>query len=330
MVKPLSSYGNSKSEPNTNLSTSISIELYDENGNDISSQVNLTDPIEVIIPRDPNLFIPPMIKQNVSSGFNSEQFNYHYVNITSSFSISVHLEIDPLDDYISYLLVYQFDRLPKWNDYREWTLLSPSNLTKDGLYKYFIDNEKTKDHQSVVFEIRQINPNEISLFQTKSFSLRTLPNVNSKLNFTCDYDVRLYTSGCYYFDKNGNWKSDGLTVGSETNVYQTQCYSKQLKTFSTSLTILPKLIDWNYVFANADFLRNKTVYLTVISISIIYLILLIFSRYKDKKDLEKLGVTPLPDNHRSDQYFYQILVFTGHRKDSGTNSKVKSFSFGII
>ena len=95
-----------------------------------------------------------------------------------------------------------------------------------------------------------------------------------------------------------------LFVGSETNVYQTQCYSKQLKTFSTSITILPKLIDWNYVFATADFLRNKTIYLTVILISIIYLILLIFSRYKDKKDLENLGVTSLLDNHRSDQYFY--------------------------
>ena len=44
------------------------------------------------------------------------------------------------------------------------------------------------------------------------------------------------------------------------------------------------------------------------------LILVIFLRYKDRKDLEKLGVIPLPDNHKSDQYFYQILVFTGQRK----------------
>ena len=327
MIKPLSSYGNSKSQPNTNLSTSISIELFDENGNDISSKINLTNPIEIIIPRDPNLIIPPMILQNVSSKFNNEQFNYHYVNITSSFSISVHIEINPLDENISYLIVYQFDRLPKWNDYHQWKVLSPLNLTKDGIYKYFIDNEQTKDHQSVLFGIRQLKPNEIHSFQTKSSSTTNLPNLNTKFNFTCDYDLRIYTSGCYYLDENENWKSDGLLVGSETSFYQTQCYSKQLKTFSTSLTFFPKLIDWNYVFANADFLRNKTIYLTVISVSIIYLILMIFSRYKDKKDLEKLGVTPLPDNHRNDQYFYQILVFTGQRKDSGTNSKVNLFSF---
>ncbi|CAF4269046.1 unnamed protein product, partial [Adineta steineri] len=44
--------------------------------------------------------------------------------------------------------------------------------------------------------------------------------------------------------------------------------------------------------------------------------------YKDKKDLEKLGVTPLPDNHQSDEYVYEIIVFTGQRKDAGTNSNV--------
>ncbi|CAF3860190.1 unnamed protein product, partial [Adineta steineri] len=48
----------------------------------------------------------------------------------------------------------------------------------------------------------------------------------------------------------------------------------------------------------------------------------IYARYKDKKDLEKLGVTPLSDNYSTDQYFYQMIVFTGHRANAGTNSKV--------
>ena len=71
------------------------------------------------------------------------------------------------------------------------------------------------------------------------------------------------------------------------------------------------------------FFENKTIYLTVICVSIIYLVLMIYARFKDKKDLEKLGVTSLLDNHKSDQYFYQIIVFTGQRKDAGTKSKVK-------
>jgi len=54
----------------------------------------------------------------------------------------------------------------------------------------------------------------------------------------------------------------------------------------------------------------------------IYLLLIIYTRYKDKKDLERLGVIFLSDNDQSDQYLYQILVFTGRRKDAGTKSKV--------
>ena len=96
-------------------------------------------------------------------------------------------------------------------------------------------------------------------------------------------------------------------VGSLTNYYQTQCFSTHLTTFTGGFAVLPAPINWNYVFANADFLRNKTIYLTVICVSIIYIILMIYARFKDKKDIEKLGVTPLPDNHKSDEYFIKLL-----------------------
>jgi polycystin 1L2 len=111
-------------------------------------------------------------------------------------------------------------------------------------------------------------------------------------------------------------------VGSLTNHYQTQCFSTHLTTFAGGFLVLPEPVNWNYVFANADFDKNKTIYLTVICVFIVFLLLIIYARYKDKKDLEKLGVTALPDNHKQDQYFYQIIVFTGHRKDAGTQSKV--------
>ncbi len=110
-----------------------------------------------------------------------------------------------------------------------------------------------------------------------------------------------------------------------TNHYQTQCFSTHLTTFAGGFLVLPTPINWNYVFANANFTKNKTIYLTMICVCVIYLLLIIYARYKDKKDIEKLGVTPLPDNHKVDQYFYQIIIFTGQRKDSGTESKVKFY-----
>jgi hypothetical protein len=113
-----------------------------------------------------------------------------------------------------------------------------------------------------------------------------------------------------------------IKVGEKTNHYQTQCFSTHLTKFASGFLIVPEMPDWKYIFANADFMKNKTIYLTVISVSIIYMILIIYARFYDKKDLEKLGVTPLSDNHQADKYYYQILVFTGQRKDSGTKSKV--------
>jgi polycystin 1L2 len=114
-----------------------------------------------------------------------------------------------------------------------------------------------------------------------------------------------------------------MKVGPLTNHHQTQCFSTHLTTFTGGFVILPPPIDWNYVFTNADFIKNKTIYLTVIGVCIIYLLLIINARYKDKLDLEKLQVTPIPDNYELNQYFYQMIVFTGHRKDAGTKSKVK-------
>jgi len=64
-----------------------------------------------------------------------------------------------------------------------------------------------------------------------------------------------------------------------------------------------------------DFIQNKTIYLTVISFILIYIILIIYSHHKNKKDIEKLDVTPLSDNQEYDKYYYEIIVFNGQRKD---------------
>jgi hypothetical protein len=196
-------------------------------------------------------------------------------------------------------------------------------LDNESLYTYFIDNQRTQGHHSIIFGLRELNSTEMIHFCSNSSSLENPPIINERFNFTSDYKLRIYTSGCYYLDKNNQWKSDGLKVGSKTNLNETQCFSTHLTRFSGGIQIIPASINWDYVFANADFQKNKTIYLTVISVVIIYIILIIYARHQDKKDFEKLGVTPLSDNHKSDHYYYQIIVFTGQRKDSGTKSKVK-------
>jgi len=126
-MQPLASADQSNSQSNTNLSRSISFSILDQNGNEVLIETNSTNPIELIIPRDPNLIIPSMILQNVTSTPHYQLFNLHYVNITSTLPISVHLEIHPLDATIGYLLIYKFDGIPQLNQSDGWTLFCPSS-----------------------------------------------------------------------------------------------------------------------------------------------------------------------------------------------------------
>ncbi|CAF0940715.1 unnamed protein product [Adineta steineri] len=326
-VDSLASFGNFE---NTNLSRSISLSIIDQNGKEVSFEAHQNNPIQMIIPRDPNVLIPSMYLQNVTSinsTINNLLFDYRYINITSSRPISVHFEIYSLNRSLAYLFIYKFDQAPQLNSSINlidgWTMFCPFNLTNDDIYRYFIDNQQTPTHQSLIFGIRELNSTEINNYCLNNSSRNTsLPITDQPFNFTSDYELRIYTSGCYYLDENNQWKSDGLTVGPLTNLYETECLSTHLTTFAGGFIVLPAPINWSYVFANASFTKNKTVYLTVIITLIIYIILMIYARFKDKKDFEKLGVTPLADNKKCDQYYYQILVFTGQRKHAGTDSKV--------
>ena len=81
-------------------------------------------------------------------------------------------------------------------------------------------------------------------------------------------------------------------MGPLTDDRRTHCYSTHLTTFAGSLVPLPAPVNWKYVFANADFLRNKTIYLTVIGVCLIYLLLLVFARFRDKHDRDKVRSLP--------------------------------------
>ena len=228
---------------------------------------------------------------------------------------------------LSYLFIYKFDQLPQLNSSIHlidgWTIFCHWNLTNDNLYTFFLDNQQTFNHRSFLFGIRELTVNENLEYCSNYFSIKsTLPIVDNISRFTSDYELRIYSSGCYYLNDTNRWQSNGLRVGSLTNHYETECYAKHLTTFASGFIVLPSSIDWNYVFANMNFIQNKTIYFTLITIVILYILLIIYARYKDKRDFEKLGVIVLSDNQESHKYYYQLFVFTGQRPNAGTKSKV--------
>jgi hypothetical protein len=85
-------------------------------------------------------------------------------------------------------------------------------LTNESTYTYFIDNQQTSGHQSIVFGLRELNSTETTDLCSITSINTNPPITNQRSNFTSDYELRIYTSGCYYLDTNNNWQSDGLRV----------------------------------------------------------------------------------------------------------------------
>ena len=105
--------------------------------------------------------------------------------------------------------------------------------------------------------------------------------------------------------------------------FSKQIFSHHLTSFAGGLVVMPNNINFQYVFANASFARNYTIYITIIFFAILYFIFALWAFVMDKKDIGKLNIIPLKDNNPIDNYYYELMVFTGSCNDAGTNSKVK-------
>ncbi|PFX20690.1 Polycystic kidney disease and receptor for egg jelly-related protein [Stylophora pistillata] len=90
---------------------------------------------------------------------------------------------------------------------------------------------------------------------------------------------------------------------------------------ASSMFVAPNPIDFNKVF-NAKLAENPIALAVVCGIFGVYLILAIYARREDLKDVERAGVTPLEDNESFDQYHYEITVYTGFGKRAGTTAEV--------
>jgi hypothetical protein len=215
-MQRLASADQSSSSSNTNLSTSLSLSILDQTGKEMALTTSAEDRFEFIIPRDPTLVVPAMARQNATSLSaipHSQLFNLHYINIhqSSALTISLHLEMRPVTVNVSYLLIYRFDGSPQLNrsvaQIDGWSLLCASSV-----YSHFIDNHRTAGHQSVVYGLRELSSKEVNAACVSSSMVGSPPITDQAFNFTSDYELRVYSSGCYYLDAQNRWQSDGLTV----------------------------------------------------------------------------------------------------------------------
>ena len=173
---------------------------------------------------------------------------------------------------------------------------------------------------------------DLEAIKVKLDTNETIEDARSKdllaKNFSTSYSIRTFTSGCFYHDKElDRWTSAGLKcVGADAD--SVKCETNHLSLFASGLVVEPNTIDFAYVFANASFTDNLTIYMTMIVSLGLYFILVIWSRYQDKKDVEKIGARPMPDNAETDKYLYEVMVYTGHKSDAATDSVVSMVLVG--
>ena len=178
----------------------------------------------------------------------------------------------------------------------------------------------------VGYGIKELYSDEITKYcNNLSESKNTLPLKSKyKLNFTHNFSLRTFTTGCYYYDlSNYKWVSSlDMEIKNTTDFSMTYCLTNHLTSFAGGLVVLPNTINFQYVWAHASYIDNPIIYTSVIVITILYSILAVIVRIVDLQDKKRLTLSFLSDNSLHDSYFYEIITFTGILPESGTDSKV--------
>ncbi len=114
-----------------------------------------------------------------------------------------------------------------------------------------------------------------------------------------------------------------MEIYEDSDLTQTHCSSNHLTAFAGGLVVLPQTINFQHVFAKTSFTKNPYIYVTVIVVTCVYILFALWAKYMDMRDSMRANIVLLKDNHPLDDYFYELIVFTGNRSESGTRSKVK-------
>lgn len=97
-------------------------------------------------------------------------------------------------------------------------------------------------------------------------------------------------------------------MGPLTDHDRTHCLAEHLTEFGSSFTFLPEPIDWNGLLVKSDFVHNRTIYLTVIMVFVLYVTSLIYSRYSDRKDQQQVCLMRRQSEKKRDGWMTDIAL----------------------
>jgi len=322
------------------ITNSKSIGLTFFNSNSSEQKIsNLSDYFYFGIPRTNQI---PLFKQlNTNKPINSSNLLTLDGFIIPNSNVSIHYQLKPTNLTIGYFIALKFGSNPYLNKtiqlFDMFQIFCPLNDLKkensESFYTLFANMSKTLNFTGFIgIGIKQLSNNEFIYYciNKSNYSINKIDNQNP-VHSTGNISVRVYLSGCYYINKlTGLYSSYGMEVLTTTNTTHTQCISNHLTEFASGWIVVPNEINFNYVWANVSFSQNKTIYITVIVIIIIYFILLIWAQIIDKYDMNKLEIKSFSSNKSDDIYFYEVklsfkLPFNLKMKLIGSNSESRVF-----
>ena len=328
------------SSANVNSSISLDYSLYDGNNTEFTINSGDNKTFDIWISRNSKFTEPTYTELNgteIKSTPRSQIFTTGFQ--TKGAFISIHVNLKPSNLSSAYLTLLKFNSYPVLNDsikdYDYFKVVCPQDSITDSLnnsfYLLFLNMNQTYAYSSssqkfIGLGIRELNDAENqSLCANEARQNLTRAPIAPQYDFLFKYNLSIlaYSSGCYYLNKTSvSWSSEGVEVLDDTNTTHTHCISSHLTEFAGGFVVLPNQINFDYVWANADFMRNPTVYATVIAITGLFLVLLVWCRWMDLVDLKKTQIYFLNDNQKYDTYLYEVILFTGNRRNAGTDSKV--------
>ncbi|XP_053094236.1 polycystic kidney disease protein 1-like 2 [Pangasianodon hypophthalmus] len=136
--------------------------------------------------------------------------------------------------------------------------------------------------------------------------------------------ISLMNFKCVYWDVNQkDWSRDGCWVGPKTVPKMTHCLCNHNTFYGSSFFVMPNPIDLSQTAALfATINQNYVVVSVLCGFFFLYLILVLWAWYADKKALRTRKVMLLEDNHPCAHYNYLLNIQTGNRKRAGTSAKV--------
>lgn len=319
-----------------NNSKTVSLSLFDQDNQEI--KINNSN-FRIKIKRNSNSSEADFKHFSPKSSDNFATIQVDLIDTNSS----IYLQIKSIND-TSYIVLIGYGIKPNFETfiYDDVEILCQSKLNSGNknYHQIILSANKManvwsqKNFSKIYFSLSEISDNLTdycsttdNLNSTSTFSNSTAKNLILKN----DFYYRVFSSDCFYFDTNSaNWVSDGLELlDNETDIFETSCRSAHLTDFAAGFIVLPAEINFGEVFANSSFSQNPTIYITVIIVCSIYVLMSIICFYKDRKDKTKNKVLVLKDNGSGRNYLYEIKVFTGSRKNAGTNSTVNLNLYGL-